>query len=194
MFGTGYERVWGISTKEASWKSAFLSLWYVDEVELGQYSRGARELVPLYTRPPRIAGISNCPPALWLWPNLDLEKLVSLVTERSCNKSAFLLVGFFFSFLTSFWINTVVKKRLPGKMHKYQGGWITNQTCRRYSQFATGVPKSRPQVQGTVGEGLHHTVLTYWGQTKHGPKRGLPILCHPCPHPFCVYVCEDHDI
>lgn len=156
---------------------------------------GTRELVPLYTRPPRIAGISNCPPSPWLGPNLDLEKLVSLVTERSCNKLAFLLVGFFFF---PFWqaseSTLLLKKGYLGKCTNTKVAGLQIRPAEGTLQFGTGAPKSRPQVQGIIGECLYHTVLTYWGQTKHGPKRALPILCHPCPHPFCVYVYEDHDI
>ena len=50
-----------ISTKEARQKLAF-SLWYGQE----EGFRGKKDLVPLYTRPPRIALVSNPTPAVFL--------------------------------------------------------------------------------------------------------------------------------
>lgn len=89
--------------------------------------------------------------------NLDLEKLVSLVTERSCHTPAFFVCLFFF--LTNMWINTVFKKkkkRLSGKLHRYKGGWIHQSSMQKELSISTANPFQLSHEQLAEEEGFNH--------------------------------------
>lgn len=192
MFGTGDERLWGKNFyKRRELKITLLLIVSCRGGRAGKACRGRRDGVPLHAGPPGTALLSDSAPALLLGLTLDLEKLVSLVAQRSCHKLAFLFACF------SFWQacgSTLCflkkKKSLPGKQHRYKGSWTHQSNMQKGTEWASPTPhisvtrggggRLKPQPQGT--ENKPKTVL----------KRALPILCPHLSPSFSVRTMKHH--
>lgn len=82
-------------------KSVFFSVWYGEEEGFREYSREERHCVPLHTRPPRIALVSNPAPALLLMARPGFRKAGFFSNREKLPQTRFFLFPFPFLFFPS---------------------------------------------------------------------------------------------
>lgn len=178
----GYEE--RISTKEASWKISLLLIVVRRGGRVQRVFREERHCVPLHTRPPRIALVSNSAPALLLMARPGFRKAGFFSNREKLPQTSFFSVSFSFPFLffPSF------PPSLPDKLvyqHCVKKGYhwnttstelagVTNQTCKRDSPSTTALPISYLSHEELKKEKkVETTIIVCWDHTKYGPKKSL---------------------
>lgn len=156
-------------------KSVFFSVWYGEEEGFREYSREERHCVPLHTRPPRIALVSNPAPALLLMARPGFRKAGFFSNREKLPQTRFFLFPFPFllfpslppSFSDKLVDQHCVKKGYHWNTTSTELAGITKQTCKRDSPSTTALPISYLSHEELKKEKkVETTIIVHWDHTK----------------------------